>query len=554
MTGLRDSNVQWRNGLTAWGLCTYTLARPPKWERRGESLSTRSSNVSLCNIASIIEVVAMATSFTMPKILRPQTYPYANSSTGPYRGLLVRKYPCWEAQGPVRDVFTKEIARKIKTCLEQCLPESNSFIGFSLFMVGKLPEKTKPTIMIVSDDKPRRRAAFQLVKSKNILVTYPGFELGHCSVAAEFEDLRRLGSDSTSLTSSFGSIEDFEDFQYLTDEEEPGTEVLSLLSVEACAFETPDGKKPTRLYFHTSPKSHSHGSASATCGGLIQYRDEIYALTMAHAIHPTRHVPVTPELQSDSSSESDDFEITGMDDWDEDDEEDTKPLTATTSLGSKTSSELSDSEASLLRRPDSQLSSEITVSARVGTGPPVIFEQDYIMYENEDDGYDEHSEEVPEICERIGSVVGVDQELDIAVIKTTLNISTTNSKGAPFAHQISDSFAEVDSSSTSIVIKTTHHLEIKGQRSPTPFYTRLPGSSNFLELYGVKLSTSVLPGDCGSWAFNDKGEFTGLVVAGNPETASCLLLPSERALGKIHWMRLNSVLAGLEVSQTKRIQ
>ncbi|KAI0107593.1 hypothetical protein GGR51DRAFT_153401 [Nemania sp. FL0031] len=88
----------------------------------------------------------MAASFTMPKLLRPQTYRYANSSTGPYRGLLVRKYPCWEAQGPVRDVFTKEIAGKIKTCLEQCLPESNSFIGFSLFMVGKLPEKTKPTI------------------------------------------------------------------------------------------------------------------------------------------------------------------------------------------------------------------------------------------------------------------------------------------------------------------------------------------------------------------------------------------------------------------------
>ncbi|KAI8954794.1 hypothetical protein F4801DRAFT_450329 [Xylaria longipes] len=55
-------------------------------------------------------------------------------------------------------------------------------------MVGKLPEKTKPTIMVVSDDKPRRKAAFQIVKSKNILTTYPGFELGHCSVAAEFED------------------------------------------------------------------------------------------------------------------------------------------------------------------------------------------------------------------------------------------------------------------------------------------------------------------------------------------------------------------------------
>ncbi|KAJ8118715.1 hypothetical protein ONZ43_g3936 [Nemania bipapillata] len=463
----------------------------------------------------------------MPKLLRPQTYPYASSSTGRYRGLLMGKYPCWDAQGQVRDTFTKEIAGKIKTCLEQCLPESNSFIGFSLFMVGKLPEKTKPTIMIVSDDKPRRKAAFQVIKSRNILSTYPGFELGHCSVAAEFEDLRQLGSDSTLSAFSLESIENYESIEQ--DEDEPGNEVLSLLSAEVCAFETPSAVRPTRLYFHTSPKSHSHSSASATCGGLFRYRDEVYALTMAHAILPVHRAIINPEPHSDSSSESDDFEITGMDDWDEDDGEDTKTLTSVTSPGSKTPSECSDSEESFLRRHDSQLPSEISVRTRIATGPSVIYEEDCIVDDYEDD------DDMPDVCERVGSVVGVHKELDIALIKLTRDVSTAVIPFVPLIEELPGG----DLATMSITIKTTHHPEIKGQCSSTPFYTRLPGTSNFLELYSVKVGPSVLPGDSGSWAFNNKGEFAGLVVAGNPRTGLCLLLPFWSALMATYVLLVN---------------
>lgn len=75
-----------------------------------------------------------------------------------------------------------EIVGKIKTCLEQCLPESNSFVGFSLFMVGKVPEKTKPTIMIVSDDKRRRKEAFQVIKSRNILAARTYYKYVNISI------------------------------------------------------------------------------------------------------------------------------------------------------------------------------------------------------------------------------------------------------------------------------------------------------------------------------------------------------------------------------------
>ncbi|KAI1277060.1 hypothetical protein F5Y07DRAFT_363982 [Xylaria sp. FL0933] len=461
----------------------------------------------------------------MQNILRSQTYPYASTSTGAYRGLLVRKYPCWDAQGPVRDMFTNEIAGKIKNCLEQCLPESNSFVGFSLFMVGKLPEKTKPTIMIVSDDKGRRKAAFQMVKTKNILAMYPGFELGHCSVAAEFEDLRQLGSDTEPSASIPESTEDYGDPQFIDDEDGPGAEVLSLLSAEVCAFEYPSATTPTRLYFHTSPHSHSH-CASATCGGLFELENEVYALTMAHAIRPVHRVVAGPNpwrLQGDSSSESDDFEITGMDDWDDDDEDgDTKTLTAITSPGSKTPSELSDSEESLPKRHDSQRSSEMSIRTRVTSAPSVIYEDDDCVAHSLDS-----DDDLPDACERIGSVVSIDQELDIALIKLKPN---KHEAGPLFAHSLPKLWtkhrhADDNLTHTSVVIKTTHHPEIRGQRSGTPFYTRFPGTSNFLELHSVQLSASLRPGDSGSWAFDSQGEVVGFVVAGNPNSVSCLLLP-----------------------------
>ncbi|KAI1756614.1 hypothetical protein F4782DRAFT_483307 [Xylaria castorea] len=463
----------------------------------------------------------------MPNFLRHQTYPYAASSTGPYRGLLVRKYPCWDAQGPARDIFTSDIAGRIKTFLEQCLLESNSFVGFSLFMVGKLPEKTKPTIMIVSDDKPRRKAAFQIVKSKNILTMYPGFELGHCSVAAEFEDLKQLGSD-TALSTSGDSCEDV---RYLDDEFEPGAEVRGLLSTEVCALEYPSWRKPTRLYFQTSPNSHSHNAATATCGGLLYIENELYALTMAHAIHPIRHAIMSPEPHDDSSSQSDDFEITGMDDWDEDEEEDTKTLTAITSPGSKTSSENSDSEESLLKPCDSHLSSETGIKSRVGTESSIVHEEDCIVenYEEseEEEEEDDDDDYIFDMCEPIGSVVSVDEALDIAVIKMRPNEPMTLSFFNPIDTRL---LVDSDPTDTSIVIKTTHHPEIRGERSTMPFYTRLPGKSNFLELYSVQLSTPVRHGDSGSWAFDGKGKLVGFVIAGNPKTGLCLLLPSRTAL------------------------
>lgn len=133
---------------------------------------------------------------SMQRLRRPETdkWPYAACSTGAYKGLLKQKIPCWEATGPARDLFTTKIAHRIKYFLHCSLPESNSFMTFTLFMVGKVCQKTKPTIMVVPDDKPRRKETFERIKDSKLLADYPGYELGHCKVDAEYEDLRQLGT------------------------------------------------------------------------------------------------------------------------------------------------------------------------------------------------------------------------------------------------------------------------------------------------------------------------------------------------------------------------
>ncbi|KAI1369408.1 hypothetical protein F5Y08DRAFT_334819 [Xylaria arbuscula] len=663
----------------------------------------------------------------MQNLLRPQTYPYAGSSVGPYRGLLVQKYPCWDAQGPARDKFENEIVAKIKECLEQCLPESNSFVGFSLFMVGKAAEKTKPTIMIVTDDKSRRKEAFKMVKSKDILSSYPGFELGHCSVAAEFEDLQRLGRNTKPSASLPKSTEDSDHVPHMDNEYSHISANTNLESAAVCAFECPNGTKATRLYFHTSPHLHSREAGSATCSELFKVNGELYALTMAHAIQPPRYADSKlkqRDTYASLSSDSEDFEITGVEDWDEDD---TNTLMAVTSQGSKTSSDDSESEKSLPSVPKptsskefptkryslpsdeysshdntygssfSRIPSVSSVSTRgvfgnesssssraygssggtsissrgtsilvsrsslpcefVGYGGCDItfdiedvhswiehiasehlrnklperafcwycdevefdskragdrhtnFQQrmmhirEHIVYDGRkahdirpdhyfnkhlyekgligEDAYnsvrkysevrtppfldasstpqqwDRHkhnihaittlsvvykpavidkasrrNEALPQKCEPVGSVIAIDMEMDIAVIKLNPAI---RGKGKLFARKLpgdllDPSIFSENPANTSITVNTTHHSQIKGQQAQMPFYTRLPGTSNFLKLYSVKLMTSLRPGDSGGCAYNRNGAIVGFVLAGNPNSVSCMLLPAMPAI------------------------
>ncbi|KAI1744574.1 hypothetical protein F4680DRAFT_405339 [Xylaria scruposa] len=439
-------------------------------------------------------------------------WPYAASSTGPYRGLLAQKYPCWDAHGPAREAFFTEIADKIKSCLEQCLPESNSFIGYTLFMVGKSPDKTKPYIM-VSDDKQRRKAAFKLIRVQKFMAEHPGFELGHCSVAAEFEDLQQLGdgirdpvsdSDSTSIAS-----------QRLT----------------PCATQPLSWTQPTKIGFHTPTGQHK---GSGTCGGLFTYNHELYCFTVAHALHqttmpePIRH---TSGHSSVSSSDSDDCEMTGMDDWDDDGEDGSDTITVA-SASSQSPFEHSENEDDLVDKQDSSSSfdddiprtncSQMAVS-------PLVAEDAESMRDTD-----------AEPCKQIGSIIGIERDLDFVIMRIAAGIKKGITMDKADHVQSCEELLKLaedykyEMTDTSVVIKTNHYAEIYGRRSKSPVYMRLPGTKTFQLLYNIHFKVPIQAGDCGSWVFNGaSGRLVGFVVAGSPRTGWCLVSPARVALEKI---------------------
>ncbi|KAK5625707.1 hypothetical protein RRF57_001423 [Xylaria bambusicola] len=284
-------------------------------------------------------------------------WPYAASSAGPYRGILAKKYPCWDAHGPAREMFMAQITGKIKHCLEQCLTESDSFVGYSLFMVGKSSRKTKPCVMIVSDNPKRRKAAFQLIKSKRLMDEYPGFELGYCSLGAEFEDLRQLGRAGYNPEPTPRN-------NYTSDSEEPIENVgvdptQHALPLEVCGPQVSSWAQPFTVGLHMPFGNHTW---SATCGAPFRHQGQLYSSTVLHSLQGSIGSEIADRsstIPSASSSDSDECEITGMEDWDDEEESSSESLTITSIASSRSPFEQSDSEDDQAHKYDSQSSSGI---------------------------------------------------------------------------------------------------------------------------------------------------------------------------------------------------
>ncbi|KAK0754949.1 hypothetical protein B0T18DRAFT_425247 [Schizothecium vesticola] len=140
--------------------------------------------------------------------------PYAANSTGQLRGTLrlgtqVRRVQVYEAVGEARAIFIDRLNRAIRDHLRDNLQASANFLVFSLFMVGKSPDRTKPIVMLVSDDKQIRTEAFRMIKDSAIMKDFPGFGLGHMELTAEYENLRPLGSQANPTTVGPDSISFF---------------------------------------------------------------------------------------------------------------------------------------------------------------------------------------------------------------------------------------------------------------------------------------------------------------------------------------------------------
>ncbi|KAK8131131.1 zinc finger transcription factor ace1 [Apiospora sp. TS-2023a] len=478
----------------------------------------------------------------MQRLRRLETgkWPYAAGSTGAYRGLLRQKYPCWDATGPARYLFTTEIAHGIKSLLRNNLPESNSFMTFTLFMVGKVYQRTKPTIMVVSDDKPRRKEAFAKIKGSKILARYPGFEVGHCEVAAEHEDLHLLG------TSNLRQVGNEDYHRYRLPKYSPADDG-PIPPAYACADSIGSGPgwefhKPTSIHFRDGLDLHT---SSVTSGGLFILNRSYYIITTAHVLRS----PQSPGLSNDrtiddSGVESDDCEITGLDDWDSD--IDDEMLSSVTSYASMTPSSAGSDNQERLEGPNPPHESSASITSVPGDTAeqkPVI---DRVAAVDRLD---------IDHLDTIGPVMFINRELDLVLVQVKFINRARIEKDANLSIDIKPLqpqyffgqglLGQEASTGSPITVLTVSKGPISGKQSSMPFYTRLPGAHGFHVLQSFHLESPLSAGDSGSWVIGGpQKELIGFVVAGSPKTNICLVCPANRAMDSFASLLQQYVSAG----------
>ncbi|KAI0551880.1 hypothetical protein F4679DRAFT_581944 [Xylaria curta] len=371
----------------------------------------------------------------MPKLVK--RWPYAAESTGRYLGRLEGKLECWDANGSARAIFNNKLDTKIKDYIVNNLPESSSFIGFSLFMVRRSRLRTSPTVLLVSDDKPRRKAAFEAIKSSGILEQYPGFQVAHCRLTAKFEDLQQMARRKVMAQRQHHS---------------PSTDC----GVYVCLSDTHNGP----LLVHDHASGVLNGSR-ATIGGLLLQDGTAYGVTVAHM----------------SSPDSPDFETTAMDDLDDDSD---LELCSVTSEESKS-----------LPDERSDYDDDSPENFESDTDKPVLVSDSQIeetLLATQSDGLDFEITEQPvqcdnlDYCEGIAAIMHTSSDVDVMLFAVDINSKKSFQAGMVNLSVFANGTDILDDDNIDIVVRLLCKASVAGRLSTTAFHAQY-GTFGFQKLY-----------------------------------------------------------------------
>jgi len=467
----------------------------------------------------------------MQRKLKPR--PYAVNSTGRSRGTLnlgtgFGRVQVSEAIGPARAVFRDKLGPAIITYLNDNSDkqqDSASFVDLSLFMMGKLPDRTKPMVMFVSDDKQARKEAFRMIKHSGIMEEYPGFGLGEMELKAEFENLRPLGSQSETVATV-----DPESASFFAPEE-----LVEVFAAKTGSFGAP------RLEVFTQ-NGWTINTSSAVAGGVITYKGSYFWHTADHILQAPQTVQdVGIGGQSLASHEGEDeYEVMG---WSNDEDEDDELLDIT-SRGSA-SPIINDSGST----SDSLLESEAQEGSVFSHGS--FKDQDVHMYalQSRLEMLRVSEQPLPESPPRSGVPVKVGQVVLRSTLLDSAFVQIHHGGDVPQLQNPAiplESYQEhIEAALSDAAIKTTTpNGTIGGTLSGTPSFVRLPGSKIFQKVYVAMLNQPLVPGDCGSWVKNAvTGKLFGHVIAGSPTTGLILLIPAARVFA--------DALAAFEVREVR---
>jgi hypothetical protein len=471
---------------------------------------------------------------------KAKTWPYAADSVGRPRGTIeiggkIGSIPCYEAVGSAREVFptlSKDIFGHLERNLTR-LQEPDTFVGVSLFMIGRVARQTKPVVMIVSNDKALRKEAFRSVRDdSDIMKEYPGFDLGHISLKAEF-DLKNLQAlaEIFSITSQLPN--DIEP----TSEEESWRQQLTAHNVLRLEKHRKE-PYPTVLVGKNGPSTcrrlvvrDSAGSTrTAVGGGLVSYQGRYMFHTVQHFLkaqderaQTVRSVDLEETCSADDSG---DCEMTGVGDFDDDYDEDFVEITSHGSVSPASETDESagsetDENDTLLSSSLHQIDHALDLQARLQSLMPMPSPST----NTKDDMF------------LAGTVSMSSQVLDSSLIEVrpsefeTMGLSLDEVERMAIPLEDFANRVEMKPRDGAIRASTPDGGSIGGVCLGTPSYFCLPGSKTFVEVYLAKLNRPLVAGECGTWIRDAvSGKLFGHVVAGSPSTGLAMIVPAHHAL------------------------
>lgn len=499
---------------------------------------------------------------TLGKSLKSKRYPWPNpeESTGkPYKNARLGRDECWEAVGEARQKF-KEIASEIKNHLEKCSDPLAHPVVWTIYMIGRTPEESIPTIMFCGRDKNARTEVKKMIKTSGIMDRHPGFRIG--SRTEEFQHYARRKRRKPAVQTCSGSpVEVTRAKQRPPSDTRSETPVLhDLPHTTTCGHDqefwnvtegvedrqqtytgTAAGAVKAILYSSsdTGPGMRIliqgfHGDSSplrpATGGGFIDHRGSIFLTTVAHAFHddlvnaPPRspeNCDIEFELNDDSEEEEDDIEFlsrcSASHAPSELDTISRRTFSDTTSEFEQSSMIVSATDH-MINASGANLVPVRNPMVRAQTREPrLLVKSDDLLLP-----VGEHI-----ILSTTGSRSGLDYCLIEIEANELFNFKQLPLKFDQSLRPVPSGVVMREPRDVDVVAATGSGGLLKGRLSGTPSFLMLPGSNLIQEVWAVRHDTEVINGDCGAWVVDAlNGDLFGHIVGGSPGLKVSYIIPA----------------------------
>jgi hypothetical protein len=411
------------------------------------------------------------------------------------------RYKCWEAVGPVGEVWTR-LGPEIKKFVDDSCKPVPGFT-FGIYMIGDTEETAKPKILICSTDFRGRKGVRKAILESGILESYPPIGLGDMARAPGLMALEEIES-TFPLDSALG------------DE----TYVLAASSDKAFG---------RRLFI---PGRDGGSLRPATGGPILYINGNIYQLTVGHAFLGFDGLN-TPRTQSSSSDECD---FDGQSDSEDYDTSADLQMTDKSKRrsnnpafhngygpdGDKSGFKSHDDPSSLdIESSSSTLANQSSRDSGVGLSP-----------ESASAGNDQSQIKEPATSQSLHRVsklallseTGAKQSLDYGLVELERKYRLGRNE-IPYGPNSSKRFlqvrqaAKIGSGYVNVVTMTASSKFLSGKLCPTASYMWLSNQRTLQELYPVHLDGTLSDGDCGAGVVDQAtGHLYGHIVAGTAGT------------------------------------